>query len=188
MNDADDVVGRARRGDAGAFEQIVMENQARIFRICYGMLGNTADADEAAQDVFVKLFGSIKSFRGDSRLSTWLYRVAVNTCTDRLRNRTWRRWLGLDAAETHSERRDRPDVQAEQREDVARLRRTMDGMSTKLREVLVLRELESREYAEIAEILGISIGTVESRLFRAREMLRRRLDDDPETATEVKDA
>lgn len=162
---------RAGEGDGDAFARLVESHQRMVFRVCLAALGDPQAADEAAQDVFVRLHDKLGTFRGDSRLGTWLYRVALNICADRRRGSVWRRWLGLDAARNHVSP-DRPDVDAEQREAAGQLAAALNRLPRDFREILILRELEEREYAEIAAILGVALGTVESRLHRARRKLK----------------
>lgn len=176
-----ELIDRARRGDDSAFSELVRAHQTRIYRVCLAALGDPQEADEAAQDVFVRMHHKLSGFRGESRLATWLYRVALNICADRRRVRIWKRWIRLDWTEVRSESNDRPDHQAERREAREILWKALDRLSRPFREVLILRELEERDYADIAGILGISIGTVESRLFRAREKLRRIMREDEKT-------
>lgn len=160
-------IERARQGDEAAFSELVALHRQRVFRFCLALLGDAQAADETAQDVFVKLYESLLRFRGESRLATWLYRVALNACVDRRR----RFWLTADAPIDTPSSRERPDEAFERQEDAARLYRALSQLPDEFRAALVMRELEERSYAEISEILGISIGTVESRIFRARERL-----------------
>ncbi len=165
-----ELIEQAKEGSEGAFTAIVTANKQRVFRICLSLLRDAREADEAAQDVFVKLYESLERFRGESRISTWLYRVALNECASRRRGRA--KLTASDDAGDPPDSKIGPDVALEQREAVDLLHRALDQMDEPFREVLVLRELEERTYEEIAVILEISIGTVESRLFRARQKLR----------------
>lgn len=171
MADEKELIDRAKTGDEWAFAEIVRHHQGRVFRVCLAALGDRQAADEAAQDVFVKLFESIGRFRGASRLSTWLYRVSLNVCADRRRSRWWLRWLRTDP-DDRAISPDRPDRRMEDREMSRDVLAALQKLPASFREVLVLREMEEREYAEIAAIVGVSIGTVESRLFRARAKLK----------------
>jgi RNA polymerase sigma-70 factor (ECF subfamily) len=172
-----ELIERAKRGDEPAFAEIVRTHRSCVYRVCLAALGDPAAADEAAQDVFVRLYERLKQFRGESRLSTWLYRVAFNVCADRRRAIWWRRWLGLDSVDPAAPESVRPDRQAEESESVRLLGAALNRLPREFRDVLILRELEEREYADIAGILDIPVGTVESRLFRGREKLRRELSD-----------
>ena len=169
-------IERAKLGDEAAFTKLVRDHQARVYRVCLAALGDSREADEAAQDVFVRMHEKLRSFRGESRLSTWLYRVALNVCADRRRIRRWRNWIEVDLPESIPDRRARPDDRMEGQEAVERLQEALNRLDQPFRDILILRELEERDYAEIAAILGISIGTVESRLFRARKKLKQLLD------------
>lgn len=182
MMDEQGLIDRAKSGDEGAFESLVTAHKDRVYRVCLALLKDPVAADETAQDVFVRLFEQIQKFRGESRLSTWLYRVAVNACSDR--RRWWIRWMArMDVPAAEPSSPDLPDRRLELREDQIRVLDALNRLSSAFREILVLRELEERDYSEIAEILGLSMGTVESRLFRARKKLRAILESDNEGET-----
>lgn len=172
MDDELKLIERARRGDEAAFEAVVRRHKNRIYRTCLAMLGDPVEADEAAQDVFVRLYDNFRKFRGESRLSTWLYRVAFNGCADRLRKSRSERMDRTELAGMDPPSSDRPDRWLEEKETAARLRRALDELPEEFREVVILRELEGCDYAEISEILDVPIGTVESRLFRGRQKLK----------------
>ena len=172
MVDENVLMGRVKEGDEEAFAEIVCQHQGRVFRVCLAALGDRQAADEASQDVFVRLFESIGRFRGDSLISTWLYRVALNICADRKRSKWWRRWLQIDPDDIGAISPNRPDRQLEERETTQELLGALQKLPAGFRDVLILREMEDRQYAEIAKILGLTIGTVESRLFRARAKLK----------------
>lgn len=174
MNSEEELIERARQGDESAFTALVSEHKRRVFRVCLAMLGDWQAADEAAQDVFVKMYESLSSFRSESRLGTWLYRVTFNVCAGRRRRLT--RWISFEAEPRESVSADRPDLWLERREDIEKLHRALSRLPMEFQGVLILRELEGRTYEMIAEVLGIAIGTVESRLFRGRRRLREMLE------------
>lgn len=158
-------------GDLSAFEGIVVRHQDKVLRLCHSMLG-PAEAEDAAQDVFIKAFESLNQFKGESAFSTWLYRVAANHCLNLLAKRKREKTDSLDmrvenlgdAALPVSG--DRPILTTlESRETV---RAALAQMSPEERAALSLRELQGFTYQEIAETLDISLDLVKVRLFRAR--------------------
>ena len=168
---------RLRRGDPAAFESLVIAHQHRVFGVALRMLGNRADAEEAAQEVFLRVHRAIPGFRGDAKLSTWLYAIAARLCLSRL-GEAHRRLVRADEAALARV----PDPEAdparhlEEDEREAALRRAITELSDDRRMVVVLRDLEGLSYEEIAEILGLELGTVRSRLHRARLDLKGKLE------------
>lgn len=155
-----------------AFRVIVDRYKQRVHALCFRLLRDTDDAEDASQEAFVKAYRKIDTFRGDSQFYTWLYRVASNVANDAYEARKRRR-LREPADITIIEpvqlgANDRPDRAAELEELKVIARRALERVPPLFRNVLVLREYENLEYREIAEILGVSVGTVMSRLFRAR--------------------
>jgi RNA polymerase sigma-70 factor (ECF subfamily) len=158
-------------GDAAALERAYRAHGPRIQRVCLGLLGDRGEAEDAAQDVFLKLRERARQFRGAARLTTWLHRIAVNHCLHLLEKRRLRACQPFDAASGRRLADPGPDphdvaAAADARDVVlARLAR----LSEEHRAVLVLRELEGLAYDEIAGLLAVPVGTVMSRLSRARE-------------------
>jgi RNA polymerase sigma-70 factor (ECF subfamily) len=148
----------------------------RIYRLVWGLLRNTEDAEDVTQEVFIKAFYRLGSFEGGSAFYTWLYRVAVNTAADWRKRWRRRRALSLEDNPTGPEgvedRAPRPERLAHGRELGARLAEALERMPEKFRRILVLRDYEGLTYEEIGQVLHLPKGTVESRLFRARERLR----------------
>lgn len=172
-----ELVARVREGSSptkaeAAFATLVERYRTRIHALCYRILRDPEDAEDAAQVAFVKAYRRLDSFRGDSQFYTWLYRVAHNVANDSYQARRRRRTVeAVDVNVREPVRRDdreRPDRVLERQDlrDVAR--RALERVPPLFRAVLVLREYENLEYREIAEVLNISVGTVMSRLFRAR--------------------
>lgn len=173
---------RAVNGDAAAFEELVTRHQRRVWVVCRQYLGGD-EADGAAQDTFVKAWRSLGSFDGRAAFSTWLTRIAINTCLDVLRGRKrqGRRIEEPDEADgtpvldrIADERAD-PERRASLRQMLVQLRRAESGLSSRQREVFRLRFYAEMELAEIADALGVHVGTVKTQLHRAvhrvREML-----------------
>lgn len=173
-------VARLREGDAGALREVIAAFSERITSVVTGMLRDRDAVDDVVQETFVKAFYRIGSFHGDAGLYTWLYRVAVNAAKDHVKSRGRRPASALEdlpsGADGLTSPGEGPSIERlEDREVRLAVRAAIAALPAKFRAVLVLRELEGLRYEEIAEILGISLGTVESRLFRARRRLKARL-------------
>lgn len=174
MDDAE-LVRRAQAGDAGAFGDLVAAYETRILRLVRGMVGEHA-AEDVAQDAFLKAWRKLPEFDGRSRFYTWVFRIASNTAMDWRKRERYRRHadlpVGADGEDALPEERPGPRTGAERRELAAAIDRAVDALPEHYHTIVVLREVEGLSYEEIAETLAISKGTVESRLFRARERLR----------------
>ncbi len=168
---------RAQSGDSAAFEDIVRAHEATVYHLALRQLGNREDAEDAAQEVFLKAYTALGSFRGESRLSVWLYRITSNVCVDLLRRR--RETVSLSAENEEGEpteleipdERFDPAALAERRDLREQVGKALNLLPPDAREILLLRELGGQRYDEIAEMLDIDIGTVKSRIFRARKKL-----------------
>ncbi|MGH9066408.1 MAG: RNA polymerase sigma factor [Acidimicrobiales bacterium] len=167
------VVGAAAAGDLVAFEALVRATQDRTFRLCLRMLGNRDDAEDATQDALVQAWSSLDRYRGQSSFSTWLYRISVNRCLDRLRARRPTEPLDDDLPSVPVTG---PDRVAEGRAQLAALESAVRALTPEQRAAFVLREVEGASYSEIAEVLGISVAAVKSRLNRARSELVRAME------------
>ncbi len=161
------LIRRAKAGDREAFGRLMERFQAPVYRVVRGILSDAADAEDVAQEAFLRAFESLKKFRGESGFFTWLYRIAVN---EALRARKRRNFAPLEAVpEAESPRPELPD---EDGPSLAALERLLGRLSDEFRSIVVLRDIEGLSYQDIAETLEIPMGTVESRLFRARRELR----------------
>ena len=171
---------------AADFEQIVRRYQRKVYRVLLLMLKNPEDADNLTQDCFLRAYTSMKSFRGECSVQTWLLRIAVNLVRDHARNRRagfWKRLLRLeDDGVVDNDReplsvRPSPERGVLAREELDAVWRAVDSLSARQKEVFVLRFAEDMELKEIAEVLDLRIGTVKAQLFRAvtsvREQVRR---------------
>ncbi|MBL8862923.1 MAG: RNA polymerase sigma factor [Planctomycetes bacterium] len=158
-------------GDAAALERAYRACGARIQRLCQGLLGDRAEAEDATQDVFLKLRERAGQFHGAASLSTWLHRIAVNHCLNLIEKRRLRASRPLGAAEARSlvDPLRRPPETAAANEARETLRSRLARLSVEHRAVLVLREIDGLSYDEIAAVLDVPPGTVMSRLARARE-------------------
>lgn len=183
-----ELVERCRRGDREAFGRLVAEHQDRVFNACWRLCGNRADAEDLTQEAFVRALQSIDRFGGRSRFYTWVFRIAMNLAISAQRRRKRAPCYSLDqdpggeppdGSGTRAARLPAadapPDRQAGDREQEAMVLRALAGLEEDQRVVVILRDLESFGYEEIAEILDIPPGTVKSRLHRARLALREKL-------------
>jgi RNA polymerase sigma-70 factor (ECF subfamily) len=177
MNEADArLVARLRSGEEDAFRELVETYEGRILAVVSRVAGRAADPEDLAQETFLKAFRSLDAFEGASALYTWLYRIAVNTARDGVASRLRRPAVSLDALPHGVADPVGPDpgpLDRLQREELRRrVRAAIDRLPEPFRTTLVLREVEGHSYEQVATVLGVSIGTVESRLFRARCKLR----------------
>jgi RNA polymerase sigma-70 factor (ECF subfamily) len=177
-NRADDrlLVQRIRDGDPDALRVVVERYQERIFALIFGIVRDAHEVEDVAQEVFLKVYTRIRAFDERSQFFTWLYRVAVNAAKDHVKKRIRRPAVALDEADSLAGGGEDPESHAARGETSRLVREAIDALPLRYREVLALRELEGLSYDEIASVLGISIGTVESRLHRARSRLKRKLE------------
>jgi len=170
------LVARIRAGDTRAFEELVSAYQHRIFAVAQRMLGNVAEAEEIAQEVFLRVHRSIADFRGEARLSTWLYAITSRLCLNRLTS--GERRLRRDDTDALERAPGDGDAAAllERSEVESALRDAIAGLPEERRIVVVLRDLEGLSYEEISEVLALEPGTVSSRLHRARMDLKAKLE------------
>ncbi|MBO4897331.1 MAG: sigma-70 family RNA polymerase sigma factor [Clostridia bacterium] len=161
---------KLKHGSSEAFEKLVKDYKARIFSISMGMLGNREDALDATQEVFIKIFRSIHSFKGDSALSTWIFRITKNVCIDTLRKNkaVFEDEIPETLADTSLPTPEEALMLSQKRDLV---KNCIKELPLNYKTVLLLREYEGMSYSEIAETLEISEGTVKSRISRAREYL-----------------
>lgn len=183
------LVERCRAGDLNAFDTLVERHQSRIFNVCYWMLGNRDEAADASQDAFVRAFRSLANFRGDSAFGTWLHRIAVNVAIDSAarRKKAPLPYSDLKSGGDGDDGRDdpEPDPSTQPGLDPAQLavreerrtavRNALADLAPHYRVVLVLFDIEGYAYEEIAHTLEVPVGTVKSRINRARLALRDRL-------------
>jgi RNA polymerase sigma-70 factor (ECF subfamily) len=163
------LVRRLKSGDEAAFHELVDRFGQQLFRVAYSMVGNAADGEDVVQETFSAAFAGIGKFRGEASLKTWLMQILVRQCA-RLKRGRGRKWtIGIEKAEQEAAL-DSAGA-AESRMDVVAMLQTL---SEEHREVIVLRELQSMTYEEMAETLKIPRGTVESRLYRARTELKQK--------------
>ena len=185
-----ELVAQAQRGDDDAFETLVRHHQQRAVNVAYQLLRNEEDAVEVAQDAFVRIYRSLDGFRGECEFTTWLHQIVVNLARNKHRW-WWRRGrqvtVSLDeptetADGAMSQQIAGPsepaDVELAKAEFARTLGRKLGELPAKFREVLVLRNVEELSYEEIASVLKCSVGTVKSRIARAREALREAMESE----------
>lgn len=185
------LVDRFKSGDQAAFNEMVSRYWDRIYAMVHQLLRNQQDAEEVTQDAFIRAHRGLVNFRGESAFSTWLYQIATNLA----RNRYWYWWrrkrdktISFDQplndstdtplSEIFAAELETPDDITVTQEFVDRIAHGMEKLGPKHREILILRNVKNMAYEEIAEILQISVGTVKSRIARARESLRSKMGDD----------
>jgi RNA polymerase sigma-70 factor (ECF subfamily) len=171
------LVERLRAGEPLAFEELVRRYQHRVFGVAARMLGNAAEAEEAAQEVFLRVYRAVAEFRGEARLSTWLYAITSRVCLTRLGS--GERRLIREGEETLTRLANgeaTPGAVLERSELEAALHRAIAELPEDRRIVVVLRDLEGLAYEEIAAALDLPLGTVRSRLHRARMDLKEKLE------------
>lgn len=176
-----ELVRRCLGGDTEAFEALVRPHEARLYNLCLRMSGSPTDSADLLQDVLLRAFVGLKGFRRDAQFGTWLYRIAANACLDWNRRRRGR-VVSLDATERDlpltevlSDPTAGPEELALRRERAAQLSAALGQMSAEHRLVLLLRDVHGLSYEDIATAARVNLGTVKSRLARARQELRRRL-------------
>lgn len=173
------LVQRIQSGDSDAFAVLMDEYQKQVYHLALRTVGNPEDAADMAQEAFLRAYRAIGSFRGDSKLSVWLYRLTQNVCIDFLRSRGRRPAVSLTVENEEDEVQeldvadDRFDPEEQYQRKALRdaVRRGLDALPEEYRAILVLREINGLSYAEIGEQLQLEEGTVKSRLFRARKKL-----------------
>jgi len=175
------IVERALTGDAEAFGELVRRWERRIFALTYGMLGREEDARDATQETFLAAFRSLRNFRGEAKVSSWLHRIAVNQCISRQRRAKVRSESALeDEQETNAGSFAMPLSYSpahvvEGRQQTAAVRRAINSLPVELRQVVVMKEFEELTFREIADVLDLPLSTVKSRLYTALKQLQMRL-------------
>ena len=183
----DPVVARAQAGDEAAFQELFVQHRELVARVVHRVMGPSPELEDVVQDVFVHVYRSLKNFRGDSKFTTWLYRLTANVTKMHLRRKRSRpRIVDVPVPEGRSEAPgEQPDAAVERNERVAALYRLVDRLSEKKRTVLVLHDFEGLSAKEIGEIVEAPVLTVRTRLFYARKELYAALMEEPALAAVV---
>ena len=173
------IIEKVLGGDANAFEELVLKYEKTVYNLALRMVGDRDDAFDMTQEAFIKAYGSLSSFRGDSKFSVWIYRIATNVCLDFLRSKSRKQQVSLTVSDDDDEdaQLDIPDPKADPEQQLIKkisMQSVEEGLKTlpdKQRQILVMRELGGMSYAEIGKALSLEEGTVKSRIFRARKSL-----------------
>jgi RNA polymerase sigma-70 factor (ECF subfamily) len=186
--DADVTTVRAfQAGNKAAFDELVLKHKDRVFNLCYWFLGDYEEANDSAQEIFVKVYRSLNKFRLESTFATWLYRIAVNTCKNRIKSSEYRHkkkmvWLnnpgeaeGTKAEPDIPDESPSPMMELEKKERLMLIKEAINSLPEEQKMVVALRDIEGLSYDEVADITGLNLGTVKSRLARARLDLREKL-------------
>lgn len=171
MNDRDDIaiLRLVRENPEKGMVMLIERYYGKVLKLCYSFVRDGDESKDLAQEIFIKLLTSLERFEGRSRLSTWIYRISVNTCIDAVRKMKRNMTIPISAHHAVSPQCD--DHAADEASEI--VRDAIDRLPLRYRTMVILRELEGKSYREMAEITGCSVGTVESRLYRGREMLRK---------------
>lgn len=174
------LVRAAASGDAAAFERLVTENQGHVYNLAYKLTGSEQDALDVSQDVFLRAYQNLRSFRGDSRMSVWLYRLTYNASMDLIKRSRRGTVVQMPADDEGAELElpdlsPLPDEELERREELEAVRDALSELDEDKRRILLMREYRDMSYADIARALGLEEGTVKSRLARARLALAENL-------------
>lgn len=169
-----ELVKKAQKGDLRAFEQLVEQYHARIYNIALGIMGNPHDAEDAAQNALIKIYRAVGDFKFQSKLSTWIYRITTNVCMDEMRKRKRSKSVSSDDLPEDAFGADHatPEAHALSQESIADLKCAIACLKDEHRKVIVLRDINGFSYEEIADITKCSVGTVKSRISRARTALK----------------
>jgi RNA polymerase sigma-70 factor (ECF subfamily) len=168
------LIAASKGGDQDAFAQLVQRYQRRVFNLVYRMLQQYEEANETTQETFLAAWQGLPAFRGDARFATWLYRIAYNCSLKQLEQRKRDKALQV-ALEAEQDNAKLTDTEMDVRDRQALVREHLSHLPAKYRIVLILRHLQDMTYEEMAEILTMPIGTIKTHLFRARNLLKERL-------------
>lgn len=169
------LIAKAAKGDTRAFERLIIPYEKKVYRIAWHVFRHDEDASDAAQEVFVKLYRNLGKFRFDSAFSTWLYRLAMNTCIDEYRKRKRHMEHTVKLDYPLSADGETPEETVIRKERIQAVRLAISQLGDDHKRIIILRDIQGLSYDEVAEILGISLGTVKSRLSRARQALKENL-------------
>ncbi|MDQ0288157.1 RNA polymerase sigma factor [Oligosphaera ethanolica] len=189
MSDDSTLIERFKAGDQAAFNQLVERHSGKAYQIAYGILGNREDAEEVAQDVFVRIYRALHNFRGDAEFTTWMYRIATNLAKNKYRwnkSRGSQKNMSIDAPLNGSEDGDErymdlpdqemaPDAKSVYEELERTTMKELQKLPELYRQALILRNIKDMSYEDIAQTLNCKLGTIKSRIARGREELRQKL-------------
>lgn len=177
-----ELIALCQKGDVEAFEKLVLKYEKQIYTIAYRFMGNHEDACDLAQEALVKAYKYISQFRGEASIKTWLYHIVANVCRDELRKRKRQTTVSLDSPIVNDEGGEllrqtedwtyAPELTYENKELQELIQKALDHLTPEYKEVLIMREIMGFTYDEIAKELDCSLGTVKSRISRARKAMR----------------
>jgi RNA polymerase sigma-70 factor (ECF subfamily) len=177
-SEPDSVLVRATlEGDREAFDTLVQRHQRPVYRLCYRFAGNHEDASDLAQDVFIRAYKGLRSFKGESAFATWLYRIGVNVCLNRVSGRAAAKTVSLDHVDRTDHRVERADTALLRGERAVEVRAAIARLPKKQRAALILRVYHELPHDEIAKIVGSSVGAVKANFFHALANLKKLLQD-----------
>lgn len=173
------IIQQVQTGDVNAFELLLREYEKNVYNLALRMVKNPDDAADMTQEAFIKAYNSLSSFRGDSKFSVWLYRIVSNVCLDYLRSVSRHPSVSLSVENDEGEETEldipdesqSPEELLERKLTLESVRRGLDALPEDYRQILLLREIQGLSYDEISDILSLELGTVKSRIFRARKKL-----------------
>lgn len=164
------------KGDSSAFDEVVTTYQSMVINVCYGFSGNREDAEDIAQDVFIKIWEKIHSFKNEASLKTWIYRIAVNASLNFIRKQKFHALLeNLDKAFLFAMEGHDPEEETRLKEQKNRVRKAIGLLPKNQRIAITLQNMRDLSYYEIAEIMETSVSSIESLIFRAKKNLRKKL-------------
>jgi len=180
-----EIIKKLKQGNESAFKELVNNYRQMVVNTCFGLLHNTEDAEDVAQDVFIEVFRSAENFRGDAKISTWLYRIAVNRSLNFIRDNKKRRWFQSfdDVVESKKEALhplnyqsyDDPESEMENSQRALLLHEVIDSLPKNQRVAFTLNKYEDLAYKEISEVMNLSVSSVESLIHRAKKNLQKKL-------------
>ena len=172
-------LNEAKQNDKKAWEKLVTENENLVYHIAYRMMQNEEEAKDISQEIFIKIYRNLQKFDEKSAFSTWIYRIAVNTCIDALRKKKGKEAVSWEE-QTQNQKETIVDITVEtpeeaylQKEKQMQIMDMIQNLSPEYKAVLLMRDMENMTYGEIAECLSVSLGTVKSRIARAREQFKK---------------
>ena len=180
-----EIIEQLKQGNENAFRRLVENYQKLVVNTCYGMVRNREDAEDIAQDVFVEVYRNVDSFRADAKLSTWLYRIAVNRSLNHIRDNKKHKWFQSVESEVEAKNRqllqlesskvDQPEYDLENKQRAIILYEAINTLPDNQRTAFTLSKYEELSYQEISEVMEMTVSSVESLLFRAKKNLQKKL-------------
>ncbi len=180
-----EIIEQLRQGNENAFRKLVENYQKLVVNTCYGLVQNREDAEDIAQEVFVEVYRSVEHFRADAKLSTWLYRIAVNRSLNHIRDNKKHKWFQSFTKEVETQNRqllrvesaqtDQPEFELENKQRATILHEAINSLPENQKVAFTLNKYEDLSYKEIADVMEISVSSVESLLFRAKKNLQKKL-------------